>query len=241
MKRSSSNNTQELSRKEKQKHYRETYRKVNEEKVKAHEREFARAYRAAKKQEKAAQNKASEEANKERKAARDKANKEKKAVRDKAYREANKEKVKDRERAYSKAHYEANKERRAASNKAWRESKNNKEKLYAARRARYARDPLSKIKELLRGAVYKTFARLKQSKPTDTQSCLGCTYEEAKAHFESLFRENMSWSNYGEWHVDHIRPVASFGSDELDQMNHISNLQPLWAKDNLIKGDTWEG
>ena len=43
----------------------------------------------------------------------------------------------------------------------------------------------------------------------------------------------MSWKNHGDWHIDHIRPVASFKEDELYLMNHISNLQPLWAEENL--------
>jgi hypothetical protein len=60
-------------------------------------------------------------------------------------------------------------------------------------------------------------------------------------HLESLFQPGMTWENYGQWHVDHIRPVSSF---EYDSFNHpqfkecwdLSNLQPLWASDNMSKG-----
>ena len=96
----------------------------------------------------------------------------------------------------------------------------------------------------LRRIVYGAFKRIGQGKPTDTLALLGCTWEEAKAHMESLFLEGMTWENHGEWHIDHIRPVASFkgaSEEELKQMNHISNLQPLWAIDNIKKGDKWDG
>ena len=99
----------------------------------------------------------------------------------------------------------------------------------------------------LRSAVSNAFKRIGQNKPTNTLKLLGCTWEEAKAHMESLFLEGMTWENHGKgdgkWQIDHIRPVASFSGaseEELKQMNHISNLQPLWAIDNIKKGDKWE-
>ena len=49
----------------------------------------------------------------------------------------------------------------------------------------------------------------------------------------------MYWENHGEWHIDHIRPVSSFTEKDMHLMNHISNLQPLWAEDNLLKSDNW--
>jgi hypothetical protein len=58
-------------------------------------------------------------------------------------------------------------------------------------------------------------------------------------HIESLFIDGMTWDNHGEWHIDHIKPIASFDlniKEELIKCWSLSNLQPLWAKDNLIKG-----
>ena len=52
----------------------------------------------------------------------------------------------------------------------------------------------------------------------------------------------MSWGNYGKWHVDHIRPCASFNlvnEEEQKKCFHYTNLQPLWAKDNLSKGSKY--
>ena len=68
---------------------------------------------------------------------------------------------------------------------------------------------------------------------------LGCTIREAREHFEQKFEPGMSWQNHGEWHIDHIRPLASFDltdPEERMKAGHYTNLQPLWAKDNLSKG-----
>ena len=50
----------------------------------------------------------------------------------------------------------------------------------------------------------------------------------------------MTWENYGEWHLDHMRPCASFNLEDPEEQKkcfHWTNLQPLWAKDNLAKSD----
>ncbi len=70
---------------------------------------------------------------------------------------------------------------------------------------------------------------------------LGCSITELKKYLESKFLEGMTWSNWGYkgWHIDHIKPVSSFdlsNRDEFLQAVHYTNLQPLWAKDNLLKG-----
>jgi hypothetical protein len=158
----------------------------------------------------------------------------------KAYYEANKEKAK----AFRKAYYEANKEKEKAAMKAYnqlngkvtskRYRERNKEKLKA-----YEAEKRKTHKGKLRKAVISAFERVGKNKPTNTLKLLGCSWEEAKAHIENLWQEGMSWDNHGRygWHIDHIHPVSSFEDHELDQMNHISNLQPLWAKDNLSKSN----
>jgi hypothetical protein len=98
-------------------------------------------------------------------------------------------------------------------------------------------DLLYAIKYKLRVSV--AFKRIKQTKPANTEQLLGCTWIEAKEHFEKLFKPGMNWSNHGDWHIDHIKPVAAFTKDDIHLMNHISNLQPLWAIENLIKGDKY--
>ena len=109
----------------------------------------------------------------------------------------------------------------------------NKSKIAVRRKQRLKTDLLFSIRCKFRSLVSGAFKRIGQNKPARTEQLLGCSWLEAKAHFERLFQEGMSWENHGEWHIDHIRPVASFKLDELHLMNHISNLQPLWAVNNL--------
>jgi hypothetical protein len=68
---------------------------------------------------------------------------------------------------------------------------------------------------------------------------VGCTAEYLRSHIESKFAEGMSWQNYGKWHIDHIKPCAAFDlsmESEVKKCFHWTNLQPLWAKENLQKG-----
>jgi hypothetical protein len=69
----------------------------------------------------------------------------------------------------------------------------------------------------------------------------GCTLEFLRGYLESRFLADMTWENYGKfgWHIDHIRPCASFDLSDPEQQKicfHYTNLQPLWAKDNHSKG-----
>ena len=183
------------------------------------------------------------------------ANKYKIAERNKSYYESNKDKIIERNKTRWKSYYESNKDKISEFQKAYRESnkekrkefqkaysESNKEKLREYRKTytykRIKEDPLFAAKIKLRICIGNAFRRIKQNKPTDTQILLGCSWQEAKEHFEHLFKEGMSWENHGEWHIDHIRPVSSFSENELHLMNHISNLQPLWAEDNLAKKAT---
>lgn len=71
------------------------------------------------------------------------------------------------------------------------------------------------------------------------EKVIGYTMEELAAHIEKQFKEGMSWDNRSEWHIDHIRPIKSFldaGITNPAVINALSNLQPLWAEDNLSKG-----
>jgi hypothetical protein len=79
------------------------------------------------------------------------------------------------------------------------------------------------------------------NKSKKTQELLGCCSTELKLYLEQKFKDGMSWENYGlyGWHVDHIIPCASFDLTDLEQQKkcfHYTNLQPLWAEENLEKG-----
>ena len=72
-----------------------------------------------------------------------------------------------------------------------------------------------------------------------TMDLLGCTIDHVRQHLEAQFTDGMTWDNHGEWHIDHIKPCASFDLTDADQQRecfNYTNLQPLWAKDNLAKG-----
>ena len=73
----------------------------------------------------------------------------------------------------------------------------------------------------------------------DTSQSTGISVAGLRHHIESQFQEGMSWENYGKWHVDHIKPISLFNlldPTEREAANHFTNLQPLWAEDNLKKG-----
>jgi hypothetical protein len=79
-------------------------------------------------------------------------------------------------------------------------------------------------------------------KAAKTEMLLGCSLAKAQSHLESQFSLGMTWDNHGEWHIDHIRPCASFDLTDPEQQKeccHYTNLQPLWAAENLAKSDKW--
>lgn len=93
----------------------------------------------------------------------------------------------------------------------------------------------------LRRRVYKALKGF--NKAAHTMELLGCSIEYLKEHLEKQFKSGMSWDNYGEWHVDHIRPLTSFDLTDAEQQGiacNYKNLQPLWARDNLSKGNKYE-
>lgn len=93
-----------------------------------------------------------------------------------------------------------------------------------------------RLSVILRGRLWKAITR--NSKKSSALTLLGCTIDELKCHLEKQFTKGMNWDNYGEWHIDHIKPCCSFDLTDLEQQKicfHYSNLQPLWAKDNMRK------
>lgn len=101
---------------------------------------------------------------------------------------------------------------------------------------RRVKDPIYRLQQNMRSACQGIIKRLSLGKkPACTFQWIGCSPEELKSYLESLFIEGMTWENYGEWHVDHIRPVCSFSAEEWEQVNHFTNLRPLWAEDNFSK------
>ena len=109
-------------------------------------------------------------------------------------------------------------------------------------------DPSARIARSLRASLRFHMKRVGGSKATHTMDLIGCSAQQFQAHIESLWKPGMSWANYGRyvdggpmtWHIDHKRPCASFDLTDPEQQRlcfHWSNLQPLWAVENMSKGD----
>tara|TARA_R110000803_G_scaffold21155_1_gene53533 strand:- start:11 stop:700 length:690 start_codon:yes stop_codon:yes gene_type:complete len=152
----------------------------------------------------------------------------------KEYYVANKERIKEYCKEYSKKHYEANKERIKEYCKEYKKA--NKERLNEYLKERRKVDPLYKMKGNLRCRTLSAFKNKGYCKTSKTQEMLGVNWEVCKAHIERQFTKGMTWDNSAEWHIDHIIPLASANTEEeLKKLCHYSNLQPLWAIDNLMK------
>jgi len=97
-------------------------------------------------------------------------------------------------------------------------------------------DPILMLKMLYRSKINKILG----SKREKTFDLIGCTPNELKIHIEKKFISGMTWENHGlrGWHIDHIIPLSSAKSnEELKKLCHYTNLQPLWALENIRKRD----
>jgi hypothetical protein len=160
-------------------------------------------------------------------------NKEREKENNKRWNQENREEVQARKEQY----YIDNASELKINSSEWR--KKNRDKINKSIKEnpskRIGMNIRSKISKIVKGKI----------KESSTLSLLGCSMAELKIHLESQFQSGMSWENYGMhgWHIDHIRPLSSFtliNNDELRLAWHYSNLQPLWAADNLKKGSKYE-
>lgn len=101
-------------------------------------------------------------------------------------------------------------------------------------------DPLYRLTINVRNRL-KSYLTIKNiTKKNRTFNLVGCNPQELMKHLESHFQDNMSWDNYGlyGWHIDHIIPLSSAKTEEeIYKLCHYTNLQPLWAEDNLKKSN----
>ena len=149
--------------------------------------------------------------------------------------------------------YWANRERHLKNNRRWREENRAK---YLARIKRYREENRERVNSGIRRWQRRQWAtnpeyrmergmrdmlrRTLNEKTSRTADHLGYAAADLKIHLERQFIKGMSWDNYGEWHIDHITPVSWFieqGETDPAVINCLSNLRPIWAKDNLSKGD----
>lgn len=115
-------------------------------------------------------------------------------------------------------------------------------KAAANARKRRVEDPLFRITCALRGRLRHGVKKGK--KPASTFSLLGCSVDDFKVHIEGQFKSGMTWQNFGEWELDHVKPCASFDltlPEQVFECFHWSNFQPLWKSENRQKSSRWEG
>lgn len=145
----------------------------------------------------------------------------------------NKEKIKIRQQNY----YIQNKVSILARCKEYQQ--NNRQKINKYHKNRRKKDEKYRILHSLRVRLNSATKGLVSD---STKELIGCSLEQLKIHLENRFTKGMNWQNYGRngWHIDHIKPCTSFDLTDPKQQQecfHYSNLQPLWAKDNISKGN----
>jgi len=121
--------------------------------------------------------------------------------------------------------------------KEWRKKNKNYSNEYIYKRKK--EDFIFKFSYNVRCLIKESFKRgtNQYKKSSKSETILGCTIVEFRNYIKSKFTEGMTIENHGEWHLDHIKPLASATTEEeIIKLNHYTNFQPLWAIDNLKKG-----
>ena len=102
---------------------------------------------------------------------------------------------------------------------------------------KYRENPFNKFTSNIRNLIGRSIKYKGFKKFTKTEIILGCSFDEFRNYIQLQFVDGMSFSNYGEWEIDHIIPIASAKTEkEVIFLNHYKNLRPLWKIDNRIKG-----
>jgi len=144
-----------------------------------------------------------------------------------------------------KNHYESNTDKVIERKRIYRNTED-----YKVNSKIYERDYYEKRKELrknninlrismsIRDILRRCLKYIGKNKEQKTYELLGYNNLKLKQRLECQFKDGMSWDNYGKWHIDHKKPISKFNKNtDLKIINSLSNLQPLWAKDNLSKGN----
>ena len=164
------------------------------------------------------------------------------------YHQRNKDKIHEQKRRYYQRHKrrihlknKKNRSFRSEYNKKYYRINKSKLNCYRAKYLgqRYKTDILFKVKQLLRGRIGEVCKGRGFVKSKTTMRLLGCDWNQFRMYIESLFKVGMSWDNHSRlgWHIDHIIPlVIAKNQQELEELCHYKNLQPLWWYDNLSKG-----
>jgi len=146
-------------------------------------------------------------------------------------------------REYQKNYKLLHKKERITYDKKYRQINKQKRRKYGIiyENQRRKTDIVFKILCNLRNRILCAIKRNYKSKKT--VQLIGCSIGQLKDYLGNKFTKDMTWTNYGKWHIDHIRPCCSFDLSKAREQYkcfNYTNLQPLWAKDNLKKGVKYE-
>jgi len=144
--------------------------------------------------------------------------------------------------AANKRWHEEHREERRAYNRRWREE--HREEVRAWTNQYRQKNPVQRVRRSVSQGMRQALQERKNGR--HWESLVGYTLDDLIKHLESLFLPGMTWENYGEWHIDHIRPVSSFSFESVEDPEFkkcfaLYNLQPLWAKENCRKHTDWDG
>lgn len=176
-------------------------------------------------------------------------NKEKISINGKKYYQNNKDSIKYGAKLYrennKKSILEHNKQYRIKNEKYLKKyrkqyRKNNRLVINEWFRNKRIADPIFKLNNCISGQIRKALRHNKSGRSWEI--LVGYTLLDLKLHLEKLFAPDMSWENYGEWHIDHCTPVSWFKKTEKELLKawKLDNLQPMWSNENLVKGNRWE-
>jgi hypothetical protein len=139
-------------------------------------------------------------------------------------------------REETKKYYEKTKDIQFVKKKKW--ISENREKYNSYWTNRKKEDQLFKLITDVRSRISTYLKNSNYKKKSKTFDIVGCSPEFLKEHLEKQFVDGMSWENRNEWHIDHIIPLSSAKTeDDALRLCHYTNLQPLWAEDNLKKSN----
>jgi hypothetical protein len=163
-------------------------------------------------------------------------NKELFAARSKKYRDTNSLQLKEKSRNYYQRNKETIKKRANGYYHSNKEIIIAKQSLYC--KIRRQTEPLFKLTNNLRRRLIHALNKKRWHKNSKFNEYIGCNLNELKNHLETQFQEGMNWQNQGKWHIDHVIPLSSANTEEeLYKLCHYTNLQPLWAVENIRKGN----
>jgi len=150
-----------------------------------------------------------------------------------------------RSRAKAKERYASGDQEYIASRRAACKKSNakNREQRTSYQREKRQTDPRYLVRNRINSRLHALVNAIGSTKAAEFNEIVGCSGAFLANWLAQSFTAGMSWENHGEWHIDHIRPCASFDLTDPEQQKqcfHYTNLQPLWAKDNLAKSDNWE-